>query len=470
MTNQQGRADDSIAVTIASLVEEFSVQLDNDATAFSAAGRTGSGPIIIAEVGKLTRNVSPGTYDPHHVSISPYHMINSPDLARDDEKKRSLAAVLSAATSAGATPQVYLEAVASLEDQARRCYAHSFGHVIKQKAFLRMLLLDGCYLLHRLGVLRRGNVVAATANGTPPISAAGDGGDSFLETAAVLRDVLYLAENQIPFFVLDKIHQLTFPNHGVSAAETIAGYVGELLKRQQYSTVTLPAPAPAPAPEPGNLLHLLHMHLRPSELGEASAGGADTGRRVRRWRTATEYHFVGVEMKKRPLTEGGARCILDVKLNGGGALEIPPLVIDAETWRLLRNLMALEQRNPAIGRHVTSYCVFLSQLASTEADVDRLSRKGIIEHGLGNNAQVAGCFADLCKGVVYDPGRSYLRATCQKLEMRFQSRLRRWMAWLGHKYFGNPWLAVGLVAAAVGLTCTVVQAVYSVLSYRPGAN
>jgi hypothetical protein len=35
------------------------------------------------------------------------------------------------------------------------------------------------------------------------------------------------------------------------------------------------------------------------------------------------------------------------------------------------------------------------------------------------------------------------------------------------KYFTNPWLAVGLAAAAVGLLCTVVQAVYAVLSYTP---
>uniref|UniRef100_A0A0A9ASK2 Uncharacterized protein n=1 Tax=Arundo donax TaxID=35708 RepID=A0A0A9ASK2_ARUDO len=44
------------------------------------------------------------------------------------------------------------------------------------------------------------------------------------------------------------------------------------------------------------------------------------------------------------------------------------------------------------------------------------------------------------------------------------------MAWLRQKYFSNPWLAVGLAAAAVGLVCTVVQAVYSVLSYGQGAR
>jgi hypothetical protein len=37
------------------------------------------------------------------------------------------------------------------------------------------------------------------------------------------------------------------------------------------------------------------------------------------------------------------------------------------------------------------------------------------------------------------------------------------------RYFRNPWLAFGLAAAAVGLVCTVVQAVYAVLAYTPDA-
>jgi hypothetical protein len=48
----------------------------------------------------------------------------------------------------------------------------------------------------------------------------------------VVRDVIYLAENQIPFFVIDEIHKLTIPDAGgVSGADAIAGYVRELRHR-----------------------------------------------------------------------------------------------------------------------------------------------------------------------------------------------------------------------------------------------
>ncbi|XP_062196147.1 UPF0481 protein At3g47200-like [Phragmites australis] len=471
--NQQEPPGDSHTIDIASLAQELREQ---PAAADSSVAQLGdASPIcIIAEVGSLTRKVDPNEYNPHHVSIGPYHRTLNPNLARDDEKKRSLRDVMSAA-SPGVTVQAYLEELVRLEGRARKCYEHLFEG-LTSTAFVRMLLLDACYVLARFRCVdgyaegRRRNVAAtATANGHVQDgyhSSSAAGGGDMLEDVAVVRDVLYLAENQIPFFIIEKIHQMTILDRGVSAASTIAAYVRELL--QQYSVAM---PNVAEPPGPGNLLHLLHMHFMLTILPSATGADAEAiGEKVGRWRTATDYYFAGVKFRRRPLRTDEAQCILDVRLDsGGGTLEIPQLNIDAETWRLLRNLMALEQHNPAVGSNVTAYCVFMSQLACTAKDVELLSRRGVISHGLGNHTEVASFFTDLCKGIVFrldDPDRNYLMATCQALEKQFRSRARRWMAWLRQKYFSNPWLAVGLAAAAIGLACAVVQAVYSVLSYR----
>ncbi|TVU06481.1 hypothetical protein EJB05_49699, partial [Eragrostis curvula] len=445
----EGQAQDSHEVNIAMLAGLLNQELA--AAESSSQPHTGSSAIMIGDVGSLTRNVDPAEYDPHHVSIGPYHRINNPELARDDEKIRCLRVVLSAASAGGGTRlEGYLDELARLEVQARRCYVHSFP--LDSEMFLRMLLLDACYLLVRFGGVAGGH----HTNGA--------GGSDKLEAVAVVRDVFYLAENQIPFFVVEKVHQLTFLDGSVSAADTIGRYVRDLLsKRHQYYSFATPRLS-----EPGNLLHLVHMHFNFKPI--LPSGGKATRKRVDRWRTATEYYFAGVKFKR---CHDGARCILDVRLNSGSTvLEVPRLNIDAETWPLLRNLMALEQRNPeTTGSHVTAYCVFMSQLACTAIDVDLLCRSGVIAHGLGNNAEVSRCFADLCKGVVFsvdDHHCNYLRATCQALEKRYRSQHGRWVAWLRQKYFRNPWLAVGLAAAVVGLVCTVVQAVYSVLSYNQG--
>lgn len=486
---------DSCVIDIPSLAKELRVELSSfkSSTARVVGGAAPPPCIIVDKVGESTRIHDPHEYVPQYVSIGPYH--RAADLAGEAIKVKYLGDVLSAAAASSTAPMTledYLSELAHLEHSVRRCYVHSFD--IPSREFVRMLLLDACYILVRFGDVLTPRTAAppqpaaaaaeevAVANGVVhaghrvvPTEERRAAADDQQMAVAVVRDVLYLAENQIPFFVVDKVHQLTFLDGETPVLDAIARYAHDLLSWTEYSvaTPTIVAP-PALRPEPANLLHLLHMHFTPTVLasGKVSRGGRSVGR----WRTATEYHYAGVTFKRRPLSgDGGARSILDVKVSRrGGALQVPRLSIDGETWRLLRNLMALEQSNPsAAGSHVTAYCVFMSQLACTARDVELLSRRGVIVHGLGNDGEVAGLFANLCKGAVFDfdeADQNYLRPVCQVLDRRFRSRPRRWMASLRQKYFLNPWLTAGLVAATIGLVCTVIQAVYSVLSYvKPGS-
>ncbi|KAF7033385.1 hypothetical protein CFC21_044489 [Triticum aestivum] len=255
--------------------------------------------------------------------------------------------------------------------------------------------------------------------------------NSRAEALAVVRDVFYLAENQIPFFVLQKIGELTALDGKDRVINEITEYALDLMRGQKYKEAA-PAIMPPQPTVPGNLLHLLHMHLKPAPLSAPPAATGNDSDQVRRWRSATEYSFAGVKFKGLSMKEKGMRCILDVKLNGGGGtLEVPRLDIDNETWRLLRNLVELEQRNrEAVGSHVTAYCVFMSQMACTTKDVELLSKRDVIVHGHGNNDEVAKCFADLCKGIQFDPDDpecNYLQETCSILEKRSRSSSRKWM-------------------------------------------
>ncbi|KAI5001940.1 hypothetical protein ZWY2020_026590 [Hordeum vulgare] len=545
--------------------------------------------IIVGKVRDQTRNVDKDEYDPDHVAIGPYNYPHR-NLTMEHDKLVSLEMVLKAAKARrhGMPVEVndYIHELKCLEESVRKCYGNPFPGISSEQ-FVRMLLLDGCYILSCLvdGQLRaqpmddaaagtvnagvlpaNGAVAPATANAVvlaangaeapvtadagvlpangaeapatadagvlaangaeapatadagvlaangaeaPAIANAGvlaangaeapataDGGvlaangaeevgttnaDAGVVSAqradalTVLRDVFYLAENQIPFFVLEKIGELTGLEGNDSVFREAQKYSLKLMRAQKYA---MAAPASEPA-VPGNLLHLLHMYLKPARSISPAAPVSGT---VRRWRSATDYYFAGVAFKRREMSETwcsrtgvmlAPRCILDVKLSsGGGTLEVPVLDIDAETWRLLRNLMELEQRNrETVGSDVTAYCVFISQVACTSKDVELLTKRGVIVHGQGNNDEVAKCFADLCKGIIFDPDDpdcNYLRETCKKLEKRFHSHRQRWMAWLRRNYFSNPWLAAGLLAAVIGLVCAIMQAVYSVLSYKHG--
>ncbi|EAZ06691.1 hypothetical protein OsI_28939 [Oryza sativa Indica Group] len=436
-------------------------------------------PIIIDEVGERTRNVDPHEYLPHHVSIGPYSRMRNAGLATDDDDKlRTLQEVLAAAAAYSTAPPLQLKDFVAelelLEARARSCYGHPFG--VQSKEFLRWLLLDACYILVRFGdvddvVGRRPRPAApaavASANGVvqggsrvvPSVERRRASAADRQYILDVVRDVFYLAENQVPFFVVERIRQMTFLDHDTPALDAHC----------EVRRKTLGAEA---------------VLRRDADHGGAAGTAAGAGQSSAHCCTCTSRPPYShppplsvAAFKRRPLdrrSKGGALSIVDVKVSGGGGgtLEVPQLNIDGETWRLLRNLMAMEQSNPSgAGSHVTAYCVFMSQLASTPMDVELLSRRGVIVHGLGNNGEVAKRFADLCKGAVFDvddADQNYLRPVCQVLDRRFQSRPRRWMAWLKQKYFANPWLAAGLAAAAVIFVCTVIQAVYSVLSYKKG--
>ncbi|KAI5001941.1 hypothetical protein ZWY2020_026591 [Hordeum vulgare] len=471
-------SDDSYVIEIEMPQSQLANELTKELKALESSkehigdGGRSSSPIIVAKVRDLTRNVDSSEYDPNHVAIGPYNhprpQSNSLHLAMEKDKLSSLQRVLSAAKveRPGVTVDMYVNELTCLEESVRNCYANTFDDMTSEQ-FVRMLLLDGCYILSRLVDLPV-RAEAQPADVAPGTAEAGVRSANRAEALAVVRDVFFLAENQIPFFVLEKIGELTTLNGKDRVIKEIAEYAQKLMSVHKY-VVGSPSMV-----VPGNLLHLLHMHLKPaapSVSPTATIKGANPVS-VSRWRSATEYRFAGVTFKRQSMSkpEHAPRCILDVKLDFGGTLEVPVLDIDGETWRLLRNLMELEQRNrEAVGSHVTAYCVFMSQVACTTKDVELLWKKGIIVHSHGNNDEVAKCFADLCKGILFDPDDpdcNYLRDTCLNLEKRSQSYWRRWMAWLRRKYFTNPWLAVGLVAAAIGLVCTVIQAVYSALSYK----
>uniref|UniRef100_A0A8I6X803 Uncharacterized protein n=2 Tax=Hordeum vulgare subsp. vulgare TaxID=112509 RepID=A0A8I6X803_HORVV len=467
------------------------------------------GDIIIAKVRHLTRNVDNSEYDPDYVSIGPYHyprpLNKNLHLSLEHDKLASLDKILSAAKP-GVNMEVYVNELTRLELKARGCYANSFDDMTSEQ-FVRMLLLDGCYILCRLVELQAqprnhmaspswctasnasfGSLPGSPASGaiitSLSVSTANGAGitspsasiSRHVEALEVVRDVFYLAENQIPFFVIEKIGDLTALDGWDHAIDGIAEYALNLMRMQSYAMAAPIMVPPIPA-VPGNLLHLLHMHLKP--VAVPSPGSYHGSVSVGRWRTATEYNWAGMKFKSQSMSgNGDVRCILDVKLDrGGSTLEVPCLEIDNETWRLLRNLMELEQRNgETVGTHVTAYCVFMSQMACTAKDVELLSRKCVIKHNHRNNDEVAECFGDLCKGILFNPNNkatNYLWETCLKLDMRSRSRshirqvyFRRSMVWLGQKYFSNPWLLIGLLAGITGLVCAVVQAVYTVLSYK----
>ncbi|CAN6201555.1 unnamed protein product [Urochloa humidicola] len=323
-------------------------------------------------------------------------------------------------------------------------------------------------------------------------------GEQWYNSSAVYD--LLLLENQIPFFVVTEIYDLLVNgerSHGL-LNENMSKFIEGILL---HFPLAIQDNNNSPK-DFDHLLHLCYLYFKPSRsIGHqqmkkrsyfqallfwaykyfcsifqlqkteenrpscAHFRNMHSCKKFQRWRRAEQYHEAGVEFKDRVFDERNPHSLLDIEFRDG-ILHIPCLPIDDKSGTLFRNLVAFEQSCPELGNDMASYLYFLSQLISVPDDVALLSRKGVIVHQLDTDDEVSTLFARLFEYVIFDfYGEHYLKSLCNTLEAHYQSRVNRWMAWLWHKHFGNPWLGFAALASIVMVFCSLGQTILAILSY-----
>jgi hypothetical protein len=314
---------------------------------------------------------------------------------------------------------------------------------------------------------------------------------------------LFLLENQIPLFVVERLYNYIMDKVDVKPLFTarISECIEDVMR--QYPKAIHESGRPK---QFCHLLHLCQTYLRPSKKDEGCCDYQaeprnfyrllhsienyfglgnnkslqnsqnmhemqqmdcfQDGQLPSRWRRATQYHEAGVSLKKREYHEYDRHSLLDVKFRDG-AVEVPCFPIDENTESLFKNLVAFEQTDPQFGNDITAYIVFMSQFVTTPDDVTLLTERGIIMHMLDSDEEVSALFTRLTKQVFFDSYDDYyLKSLCHMLEAHYQSRLNRWIALLWRNHFSNPWLTLGMLAAIIVLVCTLIQTIYTVLAYE----
>ncbi|CAM0914025.1 unnamed protein product [Alopecurus aequalis] len=443
---------------------------------------------------QLRRRGGGELFTPHSVPIGPYHGHgDAGSWLWTQEKKQAVQDLV----QCGVNLSDLTLAVEGIESKARGYYTH-LGDAMDSEKFCSMLLLDGCYLLSFFIDYQYPEPTggAAIANGSRRRMASRDN--------TVVRDILYLLENQVPLFVIDEIFKLLEAQ--TSALLCIARAVEQLLQRQLYISKT-PRMAPSSS---SHLLDLVHYYMAPQQptrmtLREAVDGNTDPSETqlyrwwtssqhlwellysylplqkqqqqqeeeepmstcTGRWHRATEYRRNGdLTFKPRSFAAGDEWTILAVQLDGRSLL-IPLLRIDSHTWTLLRNLMALEEHRDA--RPVTAYCLFMSQLACTVEDVELLRSAKVIESFLGSDASTAQGFADLCHGVALDidnVDQNYLKPMWHHMGKRCSLRAHNFKGVFREKYCSNVFYIFVFCIAFVLSACQVLQCIYAIIAYH----
>jgi hypothetical protein len=180
---------------------------------------------VIPKVRAQLRRVAGDLFTPHTVPIGPYHQ-DVESWLWTEEKKRAVHHL----GRRGVDLEDLRLVLVGVQSRARGYYTHlPDEHAMDSEKFCTMLLRDGCYLL---------SIFVQYEGESPTVEPSGSNRQlttSLSSDNTVVRDILYLLENQIPMFVIDEIVKyLTAPGEDNSALKCIARPVEDLLQSQLY--------------------------------------------------------------------------------------------------------------------------------------------------------------------------------------------------------------------------------------------
>ncbi|XP_042509710.1 UPF0481 protein At3g47200-like isoform X2 [Macadamia integrifolia] len=391
----------------------------------------------------------PEAYIPRMVSIGPFHCDKEHLKPMEAQKLRYLNDFLTR-SQFQATLENYVNVITELEDKARQCYSEIIQE--SKEEFVKMMVIDGCFILE---------LILKITNDDP---------DMIMNTPWMFYFIKYdmiLLENQLPFFVLERLYELFTGNSNSNGLDTLIFSFFQILVPQSHSITPesyqfrcsevvepFSKAAVASTIRPHHLLHFVRDLFLQTSSGRWRP--EDPGP-IMSIHCAIELEEACVKFEKEVKKK---TCLLDITFQNG-VLEIPTITIQDGTESLLRNLIAFEQSSSVYKNYITDYALFMDDLINSATDVELLQKKGIIKNWLGEPKDVAALFNGLLKDVT--TGRDYFYNVRHELEKYYETPWHKWKASLMQKYFNSPWASISLIAASILLFLTVIQTVCSIL-------
>ncbi|XP_047268547.1 putative UPF0481 protein At3g02645 isoform X2 [Capsicum annuum] len=409
------------------------------------------------------RESNPGAYTPKMVSIGPYHRKN-PKL-RPMEKYKVLYLQRFLKRQEGLDLESCINELEELKEEALKCY-DDIEDLKKDTShtdqFLQMLLLDGCFVvefireLHEVYPPEEEKII-----------------DTSIGCIQVNRD-LVLLENQLPFFILDKLHHMTKHDKELPFA-IMAKYCFPINLPKGTDEALLEIHNNANAGNIKHLLHLIHMSWQgdpntdPLEIIRSESN--HKGNKV--MSNATELSEAGISFKSfgniyRSYEEDdiGDTSLFDIKYENG-LLKIPRLQVVDSTESNLRNLIAFEQQSNVPHKYFSDFAIFMDHLIDSEKDVSLLRQKGIIVNRIGEDKEVTRIFNKIGKGVYVPDDFFTNNEEYRKIIQHCEKTSNKMKASLVRNYFSSPWVGASTVAAIVLLLLTAIQ---TVLAFTGGVK
>ena len=377
------------------------------------------------------RKVRPKAYTPKLISIGPLHRGDERLKDMEEQKLRYFKGFSERDGIYKKKIEDLLIIIQDKEARIRASYSENFSEITSSE-FIEMILLDAVFIIE---FLEDSNDIEHYSESVKPWM------------IFDIREDLMLLENQLPFFIIKEIYEKGF--------------------RKQATCFPF--------------LDLANVYLGKYTCSQALQ---NTGRDVEGSRHFTDLlrnfmlkgaiqprcNFNPIKLKYNAvmLREAGVKfqvtedkCLVNITFEEG-VLKIPRLEVDYCFERLVRNIMALEQCCYPFKAYVCSYIKFMDHLIDSAEDVGLLVRKGIILHGLGDDAAVSNMINKLCETITGT--YTFYDDICGKMNAHYKNRWNHRKATLKLVYFPNVWRGTATVAAAILLILTLIQTITSVKS------
>ncbi|KAK4566668.1 hypothetical protein RGQ29_002793 [Quercus rubra] len=341
-------------------------------------------------------------YTPQVVSIGPFHHKNERLKVMEEHKERYFRNFMKRS-------EINLEylvgTIREMEESIRGCYEETI--YLNSDRFVKMILVDASFILE---LFIRESSKSWTSD--DPI---------FVKRRnnAVMLDLLLL-ENQLPFFVIEKLHHLAFPSlpDNIGLLKLSFYYFGyfNIQSIQVHPNVKIE--------------HFTDL-IRTFQLPPLENLPKRQSQLIKHLYSATQLHEAGVKF------------------------EVGTIVA--------RNIMALEQTRYIENAYYTDYFILLDLLINTTKDVDLLCDKKILVNYLGDNNAVKSMINDLNKNIIWSGTRDDYIDLCKELNGFYENPWHKRKATLKSEYFSTPWRTASTVAAIILLVLTFIQTTCSII-------
>ncbi|OVA02935.1 Protein of unknown function DUF247 [Macleaya cordata] len=382
-------------------------------------------------------------YEPQMVSIGPYHHAKPHLIPMEVHKRRALLHFVQ--RSSGEPIQSYKSKLMEDVRQLKGSYAQLDDEEAWQddNKFIELMMLDGCFIIEFMAFASVQDRFNDYARSDPIF-----GYNGYLVNRGFVRRDLMLVENQLPYLVLSTL--ITMGGRMILTPEiTVDAFLSAFISGGENQ---------GPCCH-----HILDIHLK-GELG----GQRERNKTELRY-SASDFCQFGIQFKS-------VKSYESIKFDTYSAiLNLPSIDIGEISVPTFLNMLAFE-RHIHGDLKLNSYIRLIDILVQSAKDVRVLQSQGIIVSYLGSDEAVVEVIKMFRKEALFGTlSQSYVQLKqmekyCERRTIKWRRMIRVWISYLHDYYFSNPWTIISVVAAAILLVLTVIQAVYAVRSSNSNSS